>query len=99
MSADKSTIPPLVGNALPRTPLRLSMQETATVLEISLGRMVMLRARGSKFFDPEFPVPNKGEFLESEVLAYKNRRFTASPRVAPITPPPDRRADIDRRTK
>ena len=74
MSALKSTTSIAPGNHPPAAPSRLTMQQTAAAIGTTLGQLILLRAKGSKLFDPSFPPSIGGNFDEAAIMAWKTAR-------------------------
>lgn len=62
---------------------RLTHREIAATLGITLGELARLRSKGSRQYDPTFPLPVGGLFIEAETLAWKKSKEVQIP-----TPPP-----------
>jgi hypothetical protein len=85
---------------------RLTTRQTAATIGINLGSLVVLRSRGSRFYDPSFPPMVNQTFDEAAILEWKNasdRRpaQSSSPAQTPLVDSTgtlsDRRTTIDRR--
>jgi len=100
MNAAKSTTSTVPGYR------RLSPRQTADALGITVDQVMLVSAKGGRYFDPSFPQRVGGTFAEVEVMALKKAHGdgakqdtspTASPPVA-TTNPPSNRPIADRRT-
>lgn len=80
---------------------RLTHREVAATLGINLGELARLRAKGSRQYDPTFPLPVGGLFIEAEILAWKkSKEIVAAPPPSAVTPAYDRRSSAgDRRRR
>lgn len=80
---------------------RLTHREVAATLDITPGDLTKIRAKGSRQYDPTFPLPVGSFFIENEILAWQKSKDDAPQEFAakPITKPQahDRRSGMDRR--
>lgn len=82
---------------------RLTHRELAATLDITPGDLTKIRAKGSRQYDPTFPLPVGGFFIENEALAWQKLKKEAAdqqliPPPSASTPKYDRRSSVaDRR--
>ena len=76
-------------------PNRLTLRETAAAIGTNLGGLSKLRSKGARLFDPSFPSPVGGLFIEAEILAWKKSKEEEAQK---ITQPSDQNSKTyDRR--
>jgi hypothetical protein len=102
MSVAKSTTSPVPGNR------RLTPRQTADALGLTINKVMLVSAKGGKYFDFSFPPMHRGTFDEVEVLARKKVQedgakqsisLPGAPPVAANNPLPDRRTVSERRAR